>query len=51
MREGQLPGAVLNWVVLAVVLALTWVPSLRARRARSRGQVSAPGRERVDRGR
>lgn len=51
LPSGQLAGAVLDWVVLVVVLALTWVPSLRARRAASRGRVSAPGRERVDRGR
>ncbi len=44
LPSGELPGAALNWVALAVVLALTWVPWLR-------GQRSAPGRERVDRGR
>lgn len=50
LPSGELVGAVLDWVVLVVVLAMTWVPSLRARRAGSRGQVSAPGRERADRG-
>lgn len=51
LPSGELTGAVLDWVVLVVVLALTWVPTLRARRAASRGQRSAPGRERVDQGR
>jgi len=51
LPSGELAGAVLDWVVLVVVLALTWVPSLRARRAGSRGKGSAPGRERVDQGR
>ncbi len=51
LPSGELAGAVLDWAVLVVVLALTWFPSLRARRAGSRGQGSAPGRERVDRGR
>jgi hypothetical protein len=51
LPSGEFAGAVLDWVVLVVVLALTWVPSLRARRAASRGQGSAPGRERVDQGR
>lgn len=44
LPSSELPGAVLNWVVLAVVLTLTWVPWFGR-------QVSAPGRERVDRGR
>lgn len=34
LPSGQLPGAVLNGVVLVLMLALTWVPALRARRAR-----------------
>lgn len=34
LPSGQIPGAVLNWVILVVVLALTWVPALKARRAR-----------------
>jgi hypothetical protein len=51
LPSGELTGAVLNWVVLAAVLVLTCVPSLRARRAAPRGQESDAGRERVNRGR
>lgn len=38
LPSGQLAGAVLDWVVLVLVLALTWVPTLRASWAAERGQ-------------
>lgn len=38
LPSGQLAGAVLNWVVLVLVLALTCVPTLRASWAAKRGQ-------------
>lgn len=38
LPSGQLAGAVLDWVVLVLVLALTWVPALLASWAAKRGQ-------------